>query len=254
MAKNVVVVIPIYKKRPSSSEIISLKQAFKILDNFTITFVCPFNLDLTAYQTILLGKRYKVVHFKKSYFLNIDGYNDLMLSAGFYRKFLKYKYLLIYQLDAFVFKNELNKWVKSGYDYIGAPWYNDDITRIYSSISSSKTLTGKIVKSILYKENKNIFVGNGGLSLRKTSKFYIICLLLKPIIEKWLVNEDYFWGIFAPSYIPFYNTPSKEMAAKFSLEECAEEQYSKIGELPFGCHGWNKYDVDFWKKHIMNGS
>ena len=30
--------------------------------------------------------------------------------------------MLIYQLDAYVFKDELLNWANKGYDYIGAPW------------------------------------------------------------------------------------------------------------------------------------
>jgi hypothetical protein len=62
-----------------------------------------------------------VESFPKRYFENIEGYNELLLSASFYERFLDTKYILIYQLDAFVFKDELQEWCDKGYDYI-APW------------------------------------------------------------------------------------------------------------------------------------
>lgn len=46
-----------------------------------------------------------------------------MLEADFYRRFGKYKYMLIYQLDAFVFSDKLLDFCEMGYDYIGAPVY-----------------------------------------------------------------------------------------------------------------------------------
>jgi hypothetical protein len=36
------------------------------------------------------------------------------LSASFYERFLDTKYILIYQLDAFVFKDELQEWCDKG--------------------------------------------------------------------------------------------------------------------------------------------
>jgi hypothetical protein len=63
-----------------------------------------------------------VESFPKRYFENIEGYNELLLSASFYERFLDTKYILIYQLDAFFFKDELQEWCDRGYDYIGAPW------------------------------------------------------------------------------------------------------------------------------------
>ena len=33
--------------------------------------------------------------------------------------------MLIYQLDAFVFQDDLAYWCQQNYDYIGAPWLRD---------------------------------------------------------------------------------------------------------------------------------
>ena len=50
---------------------------------------------------------------------------NLMLSPFFYESFLDFKYVLIHQLDVFIFKDELNYWCNQNYDYIGAPWFKD---------------------------------------------------------------------------------------------------------------------------------
>jgi hypothetical protein len=66
-----------------------------------IVFVQPEGLE-NDYIT----KKYSnisVESFPKRYFENIEGYNELLLSASFYERFLDTKYILIYQLDAFVF-------------------------------------------------------------------------------------------------------------------------------------------------------
>lgn len=55
------------------------------------------------------------------HFVSVDSYNEMMLSPDFYRRFQVYDFMLIYQLDAFVFRDELDEWVAKDYDYIGAP-------------------------------------------------------------------------------------------------------------------------------------
>jgi hypothetical protein len=47
------------------------------------------------------------------------------LSEEFYQAFTDFEFMLIYQLDAFVFRDELADWCRSGYEYIGAPWLRD---------------------------------------------------------------------------------------------------------------------------------
>ena len=91
-----------------------------------------------------------------------------MLSNFFYSAFREYDYMLLYQLDAFVFKNELLYWCNKNYDYIGAPW-----------IASKQTLLKKIelqFKSKRKQKRAEIFfkVGNGGFSLRRIQKFFDI--------------------------------------------------------------------------------
>ena len=49
-------------------------------------------------------------------------FNKLKESNLLYKKYKKYKYILFYELDAFVFRDELDYWCKKGFDYIGAPW------------------------------------------------------------------------------------------------------------------------------------
>lgn len=63
-----------------------------------------------------------------------------MLSAEFYDRFAAYEYVLIYQLDAFVFADRLAEFCQMGYDYIGAPvrrltplWHAIGLASLWSS-------------------------------------------------------------------------------------------------------------------------
>ena len=102
--------------------------------------------------------------------------------------FLDSEYILIYQLDAFVFKDELKEWCQKGYDYIGAPWIATIENTIWLKYFN-------IVARKFRSKNKNnreqIFfkVGNGGFSLRRTSSHYSIVKENEPFITQFL-NAD----------------------------------------------------------------
>ena len=70
------------------------------------------------------------------------------MNYDFYNGFRKYKFMLVHQLDAYVFKDDLLYWTKQGYDYIGAPWFEG-----MDNAGTNASLLPEI--------------GNGGFSLRK---------------------------------------------------------------------------------------
>lgn len=111
----------------------------------------PDSLNLDLYHR-LMGKdlRLKVERFDDKNFTDVNAYNKLMLKREFYNRFKIYRHILIYQLDAWVFKDELLKWCSYNYAYIGAPWFSDD-----------KPLTGL---------PHFMGIGNGGFSLRDVKK------------------------------------------------------------------------------------
>tara|TARA_B100000963_G_scaffold335460_1_gene329600 strand:+ start:3757 stop:4563 length:807 start_codon:yes stop_codon:yes gene_type:complete len=266
MENKVCIIIPLYKKDFTEIETISLNQFEKVLkkDKYNAIIVCPKSLDLPL--RIIDGK-YNIQRFENHFFENIMGYNKLLLSKKFYLRFRKYEYMLIHQLDAYVFKDELMHWCSKGYDYIGAPWFKNYVD-------------GDHIRDI-YK------VGNGGFSLRKTKTFidtfkqrnnYIRDLrdiiweirnkkfsLLKYFhgfnyqnkilrtINKYIElkkNEDAFWSIEGPKLNQKFNVAKMKDAIKFSFENSPELLFSENNNnLPFGCHKWEQY-MHFWKNHI----
>ena len=252
-----VVVIPIYKSELNPNEIISLKQCFKILGKHPIIFVAPEKLDVSHYEKIL-GQKVKTERFDDFYFENISGYNHLMLSMAFYQRFLNYEYMLIYQLDCYVFRDELVDWCNQDYDYIGAPWL-DNSFYIKSRIEKFKFLIKQFFQ-IKNKDlrNKNILtyqVGNGGFSLRKISSFikvlkYTDERMLKRFKmnddSKSIHNEDVFWSFVADGI----KKPNYKIASKFALDLGADIGIRlNNANLPFGCHAWGK-KYDYWKQYI----
>lgn len=220
---DVAVVIPIYREKLNSFEKISLMQAMNILKKYDIVLVMPKGLHIDLVHNC------KVEYFSKEYFLSISSYNRLMLSEEFYCRFGNYKYILIYQLDAFVFLDELLYFCSLGYDYVGAPWLHG----IYKYVDEKHCVWN---------------VGNGGLSLRKISSFIRAVREEKENIKTYEGNEDVF---FSTMNYKWFKVAPMDIALQFSFEREVENCYEKNGRnIPFGCHAWERYNFRFWKPFI----
>lgn len=253
MKNLVAVIIPIYKEKLNHNEQTSLKQCLKVLSSYPIIFISPENLDTSIYQHHAKDKvKFEVVSFSNDYFKNIDGYNRLMLSSVFYKKFLAYKFILIHQLDAYVFKDELVYWCKQGYDFIGAPHppheNNKNEIQFLNGYSKIVSFTNR-----LFNINHKISnVGNGGLSLRKTATCYKLVKYFKRSVKNWGTNnEDGFFKYWANILYPIVKLPSDAVALRFSIESEPSNSLSKLdNQLPFGCHAFEKYEPLTWRPFI----
>ncbi len=159
------------------------------------------------------------------HFASERGYNAMLRSAGFWRIIanLGIEWLLIHQLDALCFSDRLEEFVDrmdaGGYDYIGAPI--PDAIELW----------------------KGMPVGNGGFSLRRVNAHleHAPAEWVGPDDEPW--GEDYEWCWGGKLRIaPF------EMAVEFSWEMRAPDLYLASNyRLPFGCHGWRRWDPEFFE-------
>jgi len=271
MNKLVTITIPIYKSEPDKYELISLMQCIKILYNYDFSIVCPQSLDTNYYESKFIANNinYTIHRFEDYHFDNVDEYSSLLINIDFYNKFKEYEYILIHQLDAYVFKDELEYWCSLGYDYIGAPLMD------YQPYGTNLKLKK---------------VGNGGFSLRRTQVFierlnypypiksfkviwkdygsysFFQKIIRIPVMtaralgyrnsmryfsKKVIANEDIFWCVLHEQTKQRLNLPDIDTAAKFSVEAEAQQFYEKNrSTLPFGCHAWQKQESDFWRNFI----
>lgn len=260
-----VVVIPIYKEQPTEKELASFKQCFKVLKSHPICIITYPELNIDVYHSVV-DRTFNIRYFDSHYFSSIKTYNKLMREHLFYKSFKGFEYMLIYQLDAWVFKDELEMWCEKGYDYIGAPWFTN-----YSSHETG----GKLWR-----------VGNGGFSLRKIKTFIkltnpnrrlkrtsdvfkteyrgiksIPSCLLRSFGHRNNVgfyrnfysskNEDVYFCIEMQEFRNMrLNIPTPEEASLFSLERSPRHLFEKNNQvLPMGCHAWERYDKEFINKY-----
>ncbi len=264
---EVVVVVPVYKSVLSESESISAEVINFHLSGYDIKLACPDGLQ--APERL---KRYDKIVFEGKYFESIKGYNSLLLRRDFYEAFVEYRYILICQLDCLVFSSRLDHWCRQGYDYIGAPLKLKNERGISKYAVGNGGLSLRRVSSFL-KVLESAEKGQGALNtftrlcfdtppdiaaknmLPKIRKIAGTARSIlngtNPYTERYSMNEDLFWSFRAALFNPAFRIPMPEIACGFSIEK--EAQYwinVNGGGLPFGCHAWNKYDREFWTKHI----
>lgn len=245
------VIVPVYREKLEKYERISLEHNLKVLNAYQFVFVRPVGLDISQLLDEYPGCQEEV--FEDEYFRNIAGYNRLMMSADFYRRFYDTEYLLICQLDVYVFRDELIEWCNLGYDYVGAPWtvpllFRMPLFKQWRRIFHNKNRTEKDFK-----------VGNGGLSLRKVSSHLKATEQLSNVIqthllrEKHYSNEDLFFALEVNKYGINFSYPDYKKALQFSFDKYPAVCYKDNRyNLPFGCHAWYKEKMrDFWFPFIL---
>jgi hypothetical protein len=254
---NYCALIPLHKVPETAEEKISLASLKAVLPHVKKIFLCP-----TGFPDNEITNGEETFFLEKKYFSYPYGYNRLLLRKFIYQKLCNYKFILIFQLDCVVFKNDLERWLRAEFDYIGSPWFMDE----------NKDST-----------NVPFSVGNGGFSLRKVSTALEVlstpvrrgslfpmphCRAPQPTGLKWFSwncyrryrqhaglwcvedelenyfeNEDVFWSFIAPQVNPQYKVAPLEAALSFGMELnprlCVQ---MNGGQIPFGCHAWWKHD------------
>lgn len=240
---SVVVVIPVYQPILTPSERLAIDRAGKVLAEHPVCIMKPEGLDLT--ELLADYPDFSVESFDDKYFLSVEGYNQLMTRVEFYERFAAYEYLLIYQLDAFVFRDELTYWCQQGYDYLGSPTLHRE--EFDALPADSNSIYAKALSS-------NRFVLNGGLSLRRVTAFIRYLKIYNFFYPAWKGNEDMLFSQEATRLIPmklFMRLPDWETAIRFSFEKSPAATFELTGrKLPFACHAWERYDPLFWKPYI----
>ena len=236
--KKAVVVVPVYKTELDEAETASFIHNADVLKNHDIVVVYPDGLNLSFYKQIAPGVTYRA--FRADDFSSVARYNRLLTSSRFYKAFSEYEYMLICHFDAWVFKDELAEWCDKGYDYIGAPF----LERFVGKLSTAFPFLSRIYM------NK---VGNGGFCLRKISAHISITHRLRWLSPFCLtfMHEDIFYTLIVPLFFRSFSRPNVEDAIRFAVDKKPEECFARLnGELPFGCHGWFKRNVEFWVRYI----
>lgn len=209
------------------------------------------------------------------FFRSTHDYNLLMVSAQFFETFNDYDYVLMYEPDALVFSSDLDAWCRAGWDYVGAPWfddYADDTTRGFWKVGNSGFCLRKVASALEVLKNPIQDPRKRAESTPKFSnapairKAYVALRanlappgfrnnaqwLLRPRLKDKPFRNDTFWAHDAKKVKPEFRIPEPEEAVRFAFEMAPRYCFEQNGgQLPFGCHGWAKYDRKFWERYLV---
>ena len=234
--KKCIIVVPVYKVVPDELEQLSLKQLDNIINNtIKISLIAPSTINEDEYLKLFVKSEVDIINFDNSYFTSLESYSRLCLEYKFYKTFDEYEYMLMYQPDCWIFRNEILEWCDKGYDYVGAP--------IYSAGSNWPSLL----------RSNHPMVGNGGLSLRKMSKMLFITnpdeYVHKKYNDIWstITYEDMFICDMVAHDI-YINIPDYRIAEKFSIDFLPNDpaRLNPMGaHRVFVCYKFWKNRLDF---------
>jgi hypothetical protein len=245
------VVVPAFRERLAADERLSLRHLETHLSAYDAYLLVGESnaLSVPGLQPLRLADR----HFRSH-----RAYSRLLLSAELYRRFERYEFVLVHQLDALALADELDRWCNESHDYVGAPW-------VRPARDGGLRFAG---------------VGNGGFSLRRVETFLRVIetrrrvltrtassrrhavavarrLVREPhrarqVVRDRFVHEDKFWSLEAPRLLPGFRIPPAEIAVAFAFEREPRFCFEQNGRrLPFGCHKWRAHDPDFWAPYLL---
>lgn len=256
------VVVPVYRPDLDADERISLRHLDHHLSSYDRYLIAPHGLDLDL-------EGFRVERFAASCFASRKAYSALCLSKQLYRRFLTYEYILLYQLDCLVFADELEAWCEEGLDYVGAVHEIEGVRIVGNGGFSLRrverflevlTSTTRMVDP---REHWQRHWAGRPLAtrvaaaprrlLKHTRRFNGVAWEIKQhrrSYRGWA--EDWFWSLKAEKYVPDFRKPPTNEADRFAFGDRPRETYETVGRhLPFGCHGWNRFDREFWQPFLL---
>jgi Protein of unknown function (DUF5672) len=261
---GVAIVVPVYRSQLDEDELISLRHLERHLSRYDRYLIEPRSLGVGL-------DGFRIERFPDSCFASRKAYSSLCLSKRLYRRFLEYEYILLYQLDCLVFADELGAWCSKGYDFVGAVHEIEGVRMVGNGGFSLRrverflaVLTSK-ARMVDPRQHWQEHWAARPLSTRLAASPRRLLKHLRTFNGvDWQIRqhsrsysgwaEDWFWSRTAQKYLPDFRKPSNEEAARFAFGERPRETYEAVGRrLPFGCHGWTRFDRAFWEPYLLSG-
>ena len=181
-------------------------------------FLAPDSLPTSFYEENF--KMAQIHRMSDKYFESVASYNYLMMQPSIYNRFADYRFMLVVQTDAVLLKAvDLDS--LTDFDFIGAPWpsslyYLSIGPRLIVSDGSDPS-KNRVRGALIRFFGQSTTVGNGGLSVRKTSSFASVTHLLihqSAHLHEKGINEDV-----------VFSTRGRQLGLRIAPPELAEELF-----------------------------
>jgi hypothetical protein len=275
------VVIPVYRAHLSNEERLSLRHLEHFLPEVDRILVMPDTLDFGR-------DGYRESRFAAAFFDGVAAYNRLMLSRDFYERFAHYDFILIHQLDAIIFSSDVERFLRMGVDYIGAPWVDYDANGrpFFTSVGNGgfslrrveaflKLLDSPIPKMSPWEYYRRRYSVGGrrrrlvglyrasltGLGMRHSIRSSVARRVRRENRVDFAAEtydltvggfEDNFIAAEAPLFSPGFTIGTVDQALEFAFEREPRFCYKEAGgRMPLGAHAWATHDRAFWEPHLL---
>ena len=272
--KTVAILVPASnRKELTLEEKISMRHLLHYLGAYDKYFIVPRGMDFHL-------EGLTVKSFSKKYFGSMRAHSRLLYLPEFWKTFEDYKYVLMYHLDALVFRDELLNWCETDVDYIGAPfipcadspWVKEPgvgnggfaLMKVEAAL---RVLHNRYrTEPIRYWEDRFAGLLKSILAVLRNPRRLAPNWLRRPltqplrqslqrldVAEVNVQNNDIFWSYHAVKYLPDFKIPDWQTALRFAFEAAPRHCFELNGrELPFGCHAWPKFDRGFWDPFLLS--
>ena len=222
---------------------------------------------------------FRIKSLPSKFFGSVIAINHLMYTPLFFKAFEDYRYIFIYHLDSLVLSDQMEKWCKTGLDYIGAPWIPTPdfpwVTKARVGNTGFGMMKVESALKVLYNRYQrepntywlDMFTRNSRRVrpivqlLRKLQPYFPRSKIVIGLVTEWDKmqdpasygrHSDLFWSDRAVSYLPEYKVASLEQGLEFAFEGAPRKCFEMNGgKMPFGCHAWARYDRSFWEPFLL---
>lgn len=263
--RQLCVIIPVYRPVLSAEEKRSLLACHRHLGSHDCFLVYPEGLSPSHYTAVHPGLILKPV--PPAWLSSLQHYNRMKVDPAFYALFRDYRFMMTYELDAYIFSADIAGHHGFDYDFIGAPIFEGYMDAKPDAPFLKALNSGFSIRNIaacmavleklgkyrgrwkMYKTLFSAFPFLRGLTANGW-RHVVANDHLRGYFSGGYFNEDMIWTQVVPELFPSFKTAPPEKAAAFSFEVNAERLYRLNGNrLPLGCHAWAKFP-SFWKRHI----
>lgn len=263
--RQLCVIIPVHKPRLSAEEKTSLTACYRHLKTYDCYLVFPEGMATDQYTALHPSLILQPV--PALWLSSVLEYNRMKTNVAFYRMFEGYAFMMTYELDAYIFSDDIAAHHGFEYDFIGAPIFEGYMEATPDAPFLHMLNSGFSIRNISacikalqqldqYKlrwKVRKFFYSNFSF-LRKIASRQQLGIVfhdhLKGYYRGGPFNEDVIFTCLVPQLFPFFKTAPLNKAASFSIETKAAVLYQQQqNRLPLGCHAWAKFPA-FWEKFI----
>lgn len=263
---DVIVIVPTHLEMLEEDQAMVLRHNAQVLSDYPIEIVLPNSCAPDWYEAFFAreGINGTVRLVKSEYFGSAAAVNKMGTDPMFYRLYQSYKYMLICHLDAWLFEDQLTKWIARDDDFIGAPLFLPDVGRGHfmrrmAPYGCNGGLSLRRIDTCIrvledFRPGFNFFrVIQAVWFLARNRRFDFIVILWRLLRLLWTdwqgtcikynIYEDVFFTIIAPMMGARIKVTPSHVAMRFSCEVNYDQiQKERLGQTPpFGIHGIDKY-------------